>query len=199
MSLLVCALNLFYRLMRCKQRVVSGFTSCVRGIYEYYTTEGEYVFLDEYSLPFPAHSLNLDQPHTAKALLVYNYNANIFYPYIPNVSYVKMLRTYTAHSLPILSLELIGADNRPIRDLTTFIENLKYIFVPEKCVPTIMDVVALWSVITRTPIDRALVRARYITEEGEERIVSVQDNTAITDTRDPRDNSTGEVSDSEPK
>ena len=69
------------------------------------------------------------------------------------------------------------------------------------CVPTIMDVVALWSVITRTPVDRDRIRARYITEDGEERTVSVQDNTALTDAvnRDPSANITGETSDSEPK
>ena len=201
MNLLICALNAFYRFMRCKQRVVRGVSSVVYNLYEYYTSESEYVFLDKYTLPFPAQSLQINQPHTPKVLLIYNYNTNVFYPYIPNMSLTKMLRTYDVRSLPILSLELIGEDNRTVRDLTTFIENVKYVFVSEVCVLTIMDVVALWSVITRTPVDRDRIRARYITEEGEERTVSVQDNTALTDAvnRDPSANITGEASDSEPK
>ena len=201
MSLLMCALKAFYQCMRCKQRVISIFTSISYSIYEYYTCNNEYIFLDEYSLPFPAHLLQLDQLHIAKALLGYNYHANVFYPYVPNTSLTKMLRTCEVHSLPILSLELINEDNRCVKDLTTFIENIKYVSIPEKCVPTILDIVSLWSVLTRFPIDRKNIRARYITEEGEEHIVSVQDNTVLTDVinRDPTSNNIGEISDSEPK
>ena len=125
MNLLICALNAFYRFMRCKQRVVNQLSSIGYNMYEYYTSESEYVFLDKYTLPFPAQSLHINQPHTAKVLLVYNYNSNVFYPYISNMSLTKMLRTYDVRSLPILSLELISEDNRTVRDLTTLIENLK--------------------------------------------------------------------------
>jgi len=98
-------------------------------------------------------------------------------------------------NLPILSLELINSDNRCVRDLTSFIENIKYVLVPNKCIPTILDIIALWSTMYSTPVDRSLIRVRYITDEGDKRIVSVQDTGPFGENVQPDPSN----SDSEPK
>jgi hypothetical protein len=194
MNLILCSLRVVSELANCKRGILS-FVSRLHDFLKYFTMEQKYIFLNEYSMPFSEHSLRMNCSLSAPPVLVYNCNVCLFYPYIQNISLSNMLTTYKLMNLPILSLELINSDNRCVRDLTSFIENIKYVLVPNKCIPTILDIIALWSTMYSTPVDRSLIRVRYITDEGDERIVSVQDTGPFGENVQPDPSN----SDSEPK
>ena len=140
-----------------------------------------YVFFDEYSIPFPAHSVNLDATLSAKPNLVYNVEMSVFFPYLPNVSFADMLTKYKSNTLPILSLEIIDKNGTAVRDLTEFIENIRYIYVENHFAPTVSDIIAAWSVSNAIPIDRTLFRVRYITLEGDEVDSSLMDASELAE------------------
>jgi hypothetical protein len=138
-----------------------------------------YVFFDEYSMPFPAHNINLDRFLAAEPTLVYNVETSAFFPYLPNVSFADMLVKYKANPLPILSLEIIDNYGNSIRDLTGFVEDIRYIHVDNSSAPTVADIVAAWSVTNAIPIDRSRFRIRYFTEDGDELEVPLKETIQV--------------------
>ena len=144
-----------------------------------------YVFFDEYSMPFPAHSLNLDRTLAATPTLVYNADTSVFFPYFPNMSFAEVLAQHKPVALPILSLEIIDASGRCVRDLTGFIETVRYVHIVNYPAPAISDIIAIWSVTNSIPVDRDRFRIRYITTDGDEVDVPLTDASILDDEMNP--------------
>ena len=146
-----------------------------------------FLFFDEYSMPFPAHSLILDRNIGPEPILAFNADTLMFFPYIPEMSFNDIVAQHKPIALPILSLEIFEVDGDYVRDLSGFNENIRYIPTAGHKPPVISDVVSAWIVTNMVPIDRSRFRVRYITDEGVERIVSLLDTTPLEDViRDPR-------------
>ena len=146
-----------------------------------------FLFFDEYSMPFPAHSVILDKNASPEPILVFNADTLLFFPYIPNSSFNDMVAQHKPIALPILSLEIFEVDGDYVRDLSGFNENIRFVPMAGHKPPVISDVVSAWIVTNMIPIDRSKFRVRYITDEGVERVVSLLDTTPLDDAiRDPR-------------
>ena len=140
-----------------------------------------YIFFEEYSMPFPAFSLNMDSKLAAKATLVYNADEHIFFPYIPSKSYAEIVIYNSANPLSLLSMEILDENDMPIADLTDFIETLRYIYVQGMEVPTVSNVVAAWCVTNSIPLNRSRYSVRYITSVGDVVNASLIDMTPLDD------------------
>lgn len=151
----------------------------------YLTTPMFYIFFDEYSMPFPAYSLHFDRLIGAEPTVVYNADASVFFPYHETLSFADILARYKAVPFPILSMEIVDSSKQCVRDITGFIETIRYIHIPNYAAPTISDIVAAWSVINSIPIDRDKFRVRYITVDGDELDVSLTDTSSLHE--DPLD------------
>jgi len=116
-----------------------------------------YYFFENYSCPFPAHSLNLEDPHSSKPVLAYCLDKYTFFPYMCDIT------EYKHSKLPILSLEILGSDGNIAHDLTDYIEKIRYI----SKIPTIMEILICWTIHSGIVINHKKYTIRYINDEGE--------------------------------
>jgi hypothetical protein len=144
-----------------------------------------YMFFEEYSMPLPMFSLNMDRNLIAKPLLIYNADEYIFFPYIPLKSYAEILIYNKKTPLSVLSMEIINADGTTLKDLTDFVEKLRYIYIPEMEVPTVSNIVAAWCITHSIPLNRSKLSVRYITSTGTQVITSLTDMTPLDDESPP--------------
>jgi hypothetical protein len=76
-------------------------------------------------------------------------------------------------------MEIIDDNERCVKDLTDFIEKLRYIHIPNMEVPTISNIIAAWCVTNSLPLNRKDYSVRYIRSNGDEIITSLIDMTPI--------------------
>ncbi len=147
----------------------------------YFISPRVFIFFEEYSMPFPVFSLILDRNLMATPTLVYNADDSIFFPYILIKSFSEFPLDNKINKIPILSMEIIDGQERCVKDLTDFVENLRYIDVPNMEKPTISNIVSVWCIINSTPLNRERFSVRYITINGNEMNVSLLDMTPLED------------------
>ena len=138
-----------------------------------------YMFFEEYSMPFPVFSLNMDRNLIGKPTIIYNADEYVFFPYIPLKSFAEIVIYNKANPVSILSMEIIDDNERCVKDLTDFIEKLRYIHIPNMEVPTISNIIAAWCVTNSLPLNRKDYSVRYIRSNGDEIITSLIDMTPI--------------------
>jgi len=156
----------------------------VKRVYEslsYLISPNFYIFFEEYSMPLPMFSLNMDRSLIAKPLLIYNADDYIFFPYIPLKSYAEILIYNKKTHLSVLSMEIIDANGTTLKDLTDFVEKLRYIYISEMEVPTVSNIIAAWCITNALPLNRNKLSVRYITSTGSEVITSLIDMSVVDD------------------
>ena len=140
-----------------------------------------YVFFEEYSMPFPAFSLSNERNLLAKPTLIYNADEHVFFPYVPLKSYAEILIYNKATHLPILSMEILDRNEMPTKDLTDFVEKLRYIYIQGMETPTISNIISAWCIAHSTPLNRSNLSVRYIMSNGDEVKAPLIDMTPLDD------------------
>ena len=130
-------------------------------------------------MPFQVYSLKREDPLVGEPTLVYDAEGNLFFPFHTEKTIADLLNEYTPQPLPILSMEIIDASSNSVRDLTGFIETLRYIHVPNYPAPTICDIIGAWAASNCVPIDRRKYEVRYITTDGDEIVASLTDTSLL--------------------
>jgi hypothetical protein len=120
-----------------------------------------YYFFDAYPIPFPAHNLRLDDKHSAKPIITYDVDKNLFYPYMCNVAEKKY------NKLPILSLEILDSGGEVAYDLTNYIEKIRYISNDDGVIPTISEIVVCWTMTSGIVVDFKKYTIRFINDDGD--------------------------------
>jgi hypothetical protein len=140
-----------------------------------------YIFFEEYSMPFPGFSLNMDRTLVATPTIVFNVNESVFFPYLPDKSFAEICIYNKPHKFPILSMEVVDGEGRCLRDLTDFVESLRYIHIADMESPSVSNIISIWCIIHAIPLNREMLFVRYITINGDEMTVSPIDVTPIED------------------
>jgi len=140
-----------------------------------------YIFFEEYSMPFPLFSTILDTSIAAKPTVVFNADESVFLPYVPWKSFAEICIYNQKNKFPILSMEVIDGDERCVRDLTDFVEGLRYIYIPDMETPTVSNIISAWCIVHSIPLNREKLSVRYITINGDEVTVSPIDTTPIAE------------------
>ncbi len=143
-----------------------------------------YIFFEEYSMPFLVFSLNMDRNLIGKPIIVYNADEYVFFPYIPLKSFAEIVIYNKANPVSILSMEIIDGNERCVKDLTDFVEKLRYIHILNMEVPTVSNIVAAWCVTNSLALNRKDYSVRYIRSNGDEVITSLIDMTPIDEDTD---------------
>lgn len=162
------------------RKKLHSFLQRIQDTINYFTTHRYYLFFEEYSMPFQVYSLKREDPLVGEPTLVYDAEGNLFFPFHTEKTIADLLNEYAPQSLPILSMEIIDASSNSVRDLTGFIETLRYIHVPNYPAPTICDIIGAWAASNSIPIDRRKYEVRYITTDGDEIVASLT-NTSLLD------------------
>jgi hypothetical protein len=161
------------------RKKLHSFLQRIQDTINYFTTHRYYLFFEEYSMPFQVYSLKRDDPLLGEATLVYDAENTLFFPFHTEKTIADLLNEYTPQPLPILSMEIIDASSNSVRDLTGFIETLRYVHVPNYPAPTICDIIGAWAASNCVPIDRRKYDVRYITTDGDEITVSLTDTSLL--------------------
>ena len=138
-----------------------------------------YIFFEEYSMPFPAFSTHIDRNLGAKPTVIFNADESVFFPYVPHKSFAEICIYNRKNAFPILSMEVIDMEDRCVRDLTDFVEGLRYIYIPDMETPSVSNIISAWCIVHSIPLNRENLLVRYITANGDEMTVSPIDTTPI--------------------
>jgi hypothetical protein len=120
-----------------------------------------YYFFDAYPVPFPAHSLHLNDKHSAKPVISYDVDNYLFYPYLCDL----MGKKY--NKLPILSLEILDSGGEVAYDLTNYIEKIRFVSNDDGIIPTISEIVICWVMTSGIVIDFKKYTIRFINDDGD--------------------------------
>jgi len=140
-----------------------------------------YVFFEEYSLPFQLFSLKMERVLIAKPTIIYSADEFVFFPNIPFKTYAEILAYNKRIPLSILSMEILDENDIAVKDLTNFVEKLRYISLPSLEVPTISNIISAWCVTHCIPLNRNRFTVRYVRANGDEVKTSLIDMTPIDD------------------
>ena len=135
-----------------------------------------YVFLDNYIQPFPARSLCLNSVHSATVVIAYNADTLVFFPHMSSQHYSEISEENRSKKLPILSLEIVNLKSEVIFDLTDFIVKVRYIETTDSGCPTISEIISAWSIGSMIVLDRDRFSVRYITEDGDTVLTTLDDS-----------------------
>ena len=131
-----------------------------------------YIFFDNYSSPFPAHSVLSSSVFSATPSVMYNADTRCFY--LDDT-------TGISKRLPILSLEIIDSDSEVVFDLTDYVETVRYY---GNSLPTISELVVAWSLGSWIVLDTTKYKARYITQTCDTVTVSISDKQSLQETHE---------------
>lgn len=178
----VASLRCMLSTMLCCNTAKHRLHSAVRRLYDsflFLISPKLYIFFEEYSMPFPAFSTRIDRTLGAKPTVIFNADESVFFPYVPHKSFAEICIYNRKNAFPILSMEVIDTEDRCVRDLTDFVEGLRYIYIPDMETPSISNIISAWCVVHSIPLNREKLLVRYITANGDEMTVSPIDTTPI--------------------
>jgi len=173
LSTMLCCNTAKHRLQSALKRLYESFLYCI--------SPRMYIFFEEYSMPFPLFSTILDTSIAAKPTVVFNADESVFLPYVPWKSFAEICIYNQKNKFPILSMEVIDGDERCVRDLTDFVEGLRYVYIPDMETPTVSNIISAWCIVHSIPLNREKLSVRYITINGDEVTVSLIDTTPIAE------------------
>ena len=154
-----------YTLYASTAKNISYFLDKATFAYSTFFTPKVYVFCKGYLQPI----LYKDTMNKNQCSLYYNVDKGLFYP----TNMLITNNTVKYHTLPILSMEIINADDNVVYDLTNFIEDIRYIDIPDLATPTTQSIVMIWATLNNNYPDPTTHRIRYIDMSGDDYIVNI--------------------------
>lgn len=155
-SLLINIIPLTGIAIACSELINAFMTRIYQSVSVLFSTN-VYYFFEGYACPFPAHSLQIDNPHSAKPVYVYSVDSYTFFPYTCDFKNIKLSK------LPMLSMEIVDSDGNVTYDLTNFIEKIRYISV----MPTMLETLLCWTIHSGIVINTKEYSIRYINDDGD--------------------------------
>ena len=143
-----------------------------------------YIFFEGYYTPYVYSRTNPWASGSATASMLYNYDTNVFFPYTVYNSMFDNNLMAMAKPIPILSLDIIDAEEKVRYDLTDFIETMRYIQYDDSGLPTLAQIVGAWTLSSHIVLDSTRFSIRYINQYGDTLITGLDDMTDITLERD---------------
>ena len=143
-----------------------------------------YIFFEGYWTPYVYSRTNPWASASAAPTMLYNYDTNVFFPYTVYNSMFDNHLMSIAKAMPILSLDIIDAEDKVRYDLTDFIETMRYIQYDNSELPTLAQIVAVWSLSSHIVLDSNRFSIRYINQYGDTLFAALDDMTDITQDHD---------------
>lgn len=141
-------------------------------------TPERYVFYTGYNNPVlftKAYTAGSARPY-----IVYDVEHTAFFPYdFVFSSYESVCRDTTIKYLPILSLEIVDANDNVLYDLTDFVINIRYAVMENRTTPTFSNIAMIWSNMKHIYPDKNETMFRYINMDGETMKVAIDSISSI--------------------